>query len=177
MAYRKKGLINPRFQVGTKVQVKPGIRDRLFPVMPLGGWSGTVTEIINEKGQINYLFKLDDRTLASIHPIYRKWCDRDGLDVEIMSLREEELELHDGTPVPIEQPTEIETPPLSDEDQGDRVRMVFDLTHDDPIPNVTFETLMTYYRYLAANLKFPIFTSRWVKSGPFTRTKAIIPIT
>ena len=177
MAHGKKGLINSRFRVGEKVRVKPGIRDRLFPVLPLGGWSGTVTEIINEKGQINALFKLDDRTLASIDPIYRKWCDRDGLDVEIMSLREEELELDDGTPVPIEQPTEIETTPLSEKDQGDRVRMVFGLTHDDPIPNVSFETLMTYYRYLAANLKFPIFTTRWVNSGPFTRTKAIIPIT
>jgi hypothetical protein len=176
MAHRKKGPINPRFLVGTKVRVKPGIKDRLFPLMPLGGWTGTVTEIINEKGQINYLFKLDDRTLASIHPIYRKWCDRDGLDFEIMSLREKELELDDGTPVSIEQPKEIETPPLSEEDQGDRVRLVFGLTHDDPIPNVSFETLMTYYRYLAANLKFPIFTSRWEKSGPFTRTKVIIPI-
>ena len=54
--------------------------------------------------------------------------------------------------------------------------MVSGLTHDDPIPNVSFETLMTYYRYLAANLNFPIFTSRWVESGPFTRTKVIIPI-
>src|ERR1017187_4010434 len=89
MAHKKKRPINPRFQVGNKVRVKPGISDVLFPDMPLGGWSGSVTEIINEKGQIEYLFKLDDRTLASIHPIYRERCERQGLDFEIMSLRGE----------------------------------------------------------------------------------------
>ena len=46
MAHRKKRPINPRFQLGDKVRVKPGISDVLFPDMPLGGWSGSVTEII-----------------------------------------------------------------------------------------------------------------------------------
>ena len=85
-------------------------------------------------------------------------------------------DLDDGTPVQIEQPTEIKNSQLSEEDQDDRTRRVFGLTHDDPIPNVSFETLMTYYRYLAANLTFPFFTSHWVKSGPFTRKKVSIPI-
>ena len=93
-----------------------------------------------------------------------------------MSLGEEELELDDGASVPIEQPTEIKTPPLSEKDQDDRVRMAFGLTHDDPIPDVSPETLMTYYRYLAANLKFPFFTSYWAKSGPFSSKKVIVPI-
>jgi hypothetical protein len=35
-----------------------------------------------------------------------------GLDFEIMSLCGEELELNDGTPVPVGKPTEIRTPPL-----------------------------------------------------------------
>jgi hypothetical protein len=29
------------------------------------------------------------------------------------------------------------------------------LTHDDPLPGVSLETLRLYHRYLAANLKFP----------------------
>ena len=37
--------------------------------------------------------------------------------------------------------------------------MALGLTHDDPLPEVSRETLLTYYRYLAANLKFPFFTS------------------
>ena len=76
----------PRFQVGNKVRVKPGVSDPDFPDMPLGGWSGIVTEIIEHEGQINCVFKLDDQTLASIHPIYRKRCERDGLDFETMGL-------------------------------------------------------------------------------------------
>ncbi len=176
MSQKKKGSVNPRFKVGDKVRVKPGISDPLFPELPLAGWAGTVTEIIKSHGQINCLFKLDDRTLASMHPIYRKRCDRDGLDFEIMSLYEDELELDDGVLVQIEQPTEIKTPPLSEQDQADRVRMVFGLTHDDPIPVVSPETLMTYYHYLAANLKFPFFSFLWVKSGSFSRKKVMVPI-
>ncbi len=57
-----------------------------------------------------------------------------------MSLDQEKLELDDGDMVSIEQPTEIETPPLSEQDQGDRVRMVYGLTHDDPISVVSPET-------------------------------------
>jgi hypothetical protein len=176
MARSKKGSVIARFQVGNKVRVKPGVNDQIFPDMPLGGWSGTITEIIKERGQINCVFELDDRTLASIHPIFRKRSERDGLDIEIMSLGEDDLELDDGTPVPIEQPTELKTSPLSENDQDDRVRLVFGLTHDDPLPMVSFETLMTYYRYLAANLKFPFFTSHWAKSGPFTSKKVPVPI-
>ena len=146
MARSKKGSVIARFQVGNKVRVKPGVNDQIFPDMPLGGWSGTVTEITKDRGQINCVFKLDDRTLASIHPIYRRRCERDGLDFETMGLGEEDLELDDGTPVPIEQPTEIKTPPLSEKEQDDRVRMAFGLTHDDPLPDVSPETLMTYYR-------------------------------
>ncbi len=126
-----------------------------FPYIPLGGWTGTVTEIIEHEGHINCVFKLDDRTLESIHPIYRKRCERDRLDFETMGLGETDLEIDDGASIPIEQPTEIKTPPLSDKDQDDRVRMAFGLTHDDPLPEVNRKTLLACYRYLAANLKFP----------------------
>jgi len=51
-----------------------------------------------------------------------------------MWLGDEDLELDDGTRVPIEQPTTIITKPLSEKDQDDRVRMALGLTHDDPLP-------------------------------------------
>jgi Calcium binding len=177
MSHTKNKPGSPRFKVGDKVRVKAGVSDPDFPDMPLGGWAGTITEIIKYKGRINCVFELDKRTLASIHPIYRKRCERDGLDFEIMSLGEDELVTDDGTPVSIELPTEIKTPPLSEKDQDDRVRMAFGLTHDDPLPEVSPETLMTFYRYLAANLKFPFFTSSWAKSGPFSSKKLTVPIT
>jgi hypothetical protein len=72
----------PRFHVGDKVRVKYGVIDPDFPDMPLGGWTGTITEIIEQVGQIDCVLKLDDRTLKGIHPIYRKRCERDGLDFE-----------------------------------------------------------------------------------------------
>jgi hypothetical protein len=167
---------SPRFRVGDKVRVKYGVIDPDFPDIPLGGWTGSITEIIAQEGQIDCVLKLDDRILKNIHPIYRKRCERDGLDFETMGLGEEDIELDDGTPVPIEQPTQIKTPPLSDKDQDDRVRMALGLTHDDPLPDVSHETLMTYYRYLSANLKFPFFSSYWAKSGPFSRKKVSVPI-
>jgi len=34
------------------------------------------------------VFKLDDRTLGSIHPIYRRRCERDGLNFETLGLSE-----------------------------------------------------------------------------------------
>ena len=177
MSGKKKGSTTSRFKVGDKVRVKSGVRDPDFPDMPLGGWTGTVTEIIEHKGQINCVFELDDRTLASLHPVYRKRCEREGLDFMTMGLTEEELEPDDGTPVAIEQPTEIETPPLSMNDQDDRIRAVFGLTHDDPLPLVSPETLTTYCHYLTASLTFPILSSYWEKSGSFTSKKRSVPIT
>ena len=113
MSHTKKRSDTPRFQVGDKVRVKSGVIDPDFPDIPLGGWTGTVTEIIEHEGQINCVFKLDDRTPESIHPIYRKRCEQDGLDFETMGLGETDLEPDDGTPVAIEQPTQIKTLLLS----------------------------------------------------------------
>ena len=45
MSHTKNKSGSPRFQVGDKVRVKYGVIDPDFPDIPLGGWSGTVTEI------------------------------------------------------------------------------------------------------------------------------------
>jgi hypothetical protein len=155
MTHSKKRPASPRFKVGDKVRVKSGVRDPDFPDMPLGGWSGTITEIIEHEGQINCVFKLDGRTLASIHPIYKQRCEIDGLDYKIMGLGQEDIELDDGVSCPIEQPTAIVPRPLSPDDEDDRVRMVFGLTHDDFLPEVNEKNQHTYGRYLLAHLTFP----------------------
>src|SRR5271166_3255720 len=97
----------------------------------------------------------------------------DGLEMETMWLGEEDIEPDDGTPVPIEQPTSIVTKPLTEKDQDDRVRMALGLTHDDPLPDVSRKTLLAYYRYLAANLKFP-FKARSESDG-MSRTVHRLP--
>ncbi len=168
---------SPRFQVGDKVRVKYGVIDPDFPDMPLGGWTGTVTEISKHEDQTNCVFELDERTLTSIHPIYKQRCEIDGLDYGFMGLSQEEIEPDDGKAVPIEQPTAIVPRPLSPNDQDDRVRMALGLTHDDPLPDVSLETLMTYYRYLAANLKFP-FDAYYGEEevGPFSHKRATMAL-
>ena len=137
MTHTKNKSGSPRFKVGDKVRVKHGVIDPDFPDIPLGGWSGTVKEIDKQRSRSTVRVDWDKRTLESMHPIYKKRCERDGLELESMWLGEEDLEPDDGTPVPIEQPTEIKTPPLSEKDQDDRVRMALGLTHDDPLPEVS----------------------------------------
>ncbi len=61
-----------------------------------------------------------------------------------MWLGDDNLEPDDATLVPIEQPTKIATQPLSGKDQDDRVRMALGLTHDDPPPEISVETLQDH---------------------------------
>ena len=54
-----------------------------------------------------------------------------------------------ASPAIIEQPTVIRTRSLDPRDQDDRVRAVFGLTGDDPLPEVGERTLCRYHRHLA----------------------------
>jgi len=173
MTRPKKPTTPPRFEPGAKVRVKRGVSDPDFPDVPLGGWAGTIREVNRTAGEVTYLIEWNQDTLKNIHSVYRKRCERDGLEYETMGLGEEDLEINDGTPVAIEQPTQIKTLPLSDKDQDDRVRMALGLTHDDPLPEVSRKTLLAYYRYLAANLKFP-FKARSESDG-MSRTVHRLP--
>jgi hypothetical protein len=165
----------PRFEPGAKVRVKSGVSDPDFPDVPLGGWAGTIKEVYDGVGEVTYLIEWNQNTLGNIHPIYRKRCERDGLDLKTMGLGEEELEIDDGTTVSIEKPTEIKTPPLSEKDQDDRVRMALGLTHDDPLPDVNHKNLLTYHLYLSKDLVFP-FKARYEK--PVSWSKRVeMPVT
>lgn len=164
MARRKDESAPSCFEAGAKVRVKQGVRDPDFADIPLGCWAGTVKEVERAKGGTTYLIAWDRATLRGMHPIYRKRCERDGLELESMWLGEADLELDDGTTVPIEQPTTIITPPLSMKDRDDRVRMVLDLTHDDPLPDITRTHLLAYYRYLKDKLTFP-FQAKFEADG------------
>lgn len=168
----------PRFEPGAKVRVRYGVTVPGFDDIPLGGWSGTIEMVEQVEDQIDYEVEWDRRTLDAMHPVYRKRCERDGLEPETMWLTEEDVEPDDGSPVPIEQPTKIVTPPLSEKDQDDRVRKALGLTHDDPLPDVTDEALLAYHRYLAANLTFP-FTAYCGEEevGPFSRKRATTTVT
>jgi hypothetical protein len=150
-----------RFQIGDKLPVRHGVRDPDFPDIPLGGWAGTVTEVELAKAEVTYLITWDRATLRGMHPIYRKRCERDGLEFETMWLGEDDIEPDEGNPVAIEQPTSIVTKPLSEKDQDDRVRMALGLTHDDPLSEVSRKSLLAYHRYLTAHLSFPFPATTW----------------
>ncbi len=154
-----------KFALDDAVRVRTGVTDPDFPDIPLGGWVGKITQVEEDDPPL-YVIRLSQDTLKNMHPVYRKRCERDGLDHEEMRLGEDELEADVGGPVVLEQPTKIITSPLSMKDQDDRIRAVFGLTRDDLLPDVEEDSLGKYYHYLAANLKFP-FEATWAREVGF----------
>ena len=170
MARRKKKHKPPvvlRFDVGDRVRVKPGIRDDDHPDIPLGGWAGTVSEV-HRRGI--YSVHWSRETLASVHPIYKKRCAIDGTMLEEYWLQDNDLEPDTGGPLAIEQPTAITPRPLSVDEQGDRVRMVFGLTTDDFLPSVDDDSLETYYDHLKGRLSLPFEASYLDRESDFLRS-------
>ncbi len=166
-----------KFAVGDAVRVRSGVTDPDFPDIPLGGWAGKITEVEDGDPPL-YLIRWGQETQKYMHPVYRKRCERDGLDHEEMRLGEDELEADAGGPVILEQPTKIVTPPLSMKDQDDRIRAVFGLTRDDLLPEVDEDGLYLYYKFLAAKLKFPV-EATWAKEvgmGEVTEKVSILAL-
>ena len=156
MSKRKKKRKPPavlRFNVGDRVRVKPGFRDDDHPDIPLGGWAGTVSEV--HRSGI-YSVHWSRETLVNIHPIYKKRFAIEGKVFDEYWLGDDDLEPDPGGPPSIEQPTAITPRPLSAEEQGDRVRMVFGLTTDDFLPAVDEDSLETYYDFLVERLSLPL---------------------
>jgi hypothetical protein len=145
--------------------VKQGIRDADYPDMLLGGWAGTISDV-HDDGM--YTVRWSEETLAAIHPVFLKRCERDGINLEQYWLGGDDLEPDAGGPLTIESPTKIRTKRLSPKDQDDRVRMVFDLTSDDPLPEVDCDTLETYREHLAKHLVFPFDAEYTAETGPFS---------
>jgi hypothetical protein len=109
-----------------------------------------------------------------MHPVFVKRCERDDLEIESMWLDETDLEADDGANLPIEQPTQIITRKLDDKDQDDRIRAIFGLTGDDPVPEADEVTLRLYHAHLVTHLDFP-FEGQWnEETGPLqVRTRHV----
>jgi hypothetical protein len=166
-----------RFATGAQVRVKPGITVPEFEDIPLGGWAGKIREVDERSAPRTYLIEWDRHTLDHMHPVYRKRCERDGLELESMWLGEDDIEADTGGPAIIEQPASIVTRPLNGKDQDDRVRLAMGLTGDDPLPVVAEDTLRAYHRYLAVHLAFPFEASWSQESGPFSDRTQMVTIT
>jgi len=109
---RQKPAAPPQFKFGDRVRVKHHVVDSEYDDIPLGGWRGKVIEV-RYLNPPSYLVRWDAETLAKIHPVYKKRCQRDGSDYRGMSFYEEDLEPDPGGPLEIKQPTQIVTRPLS----------------------------------------------------------------
>lgn len=167
----RKPLAPAKFATDTQVRVKPGITVPDFEDIPLGGWSGTIAEVDRRSNPPTYLIEWDRRTLDAMHPVYRNRCERDGLGLENMWLGEDEIEPNTGEPLPIEQPAQIVTRPLRMTDQDDRIRAVFGLSSDDPLPEANEKTLCQYHRYLADHLTFP-FDATYTREAGFMQDRS-----
>lgn len=165
-----------KYGVGHHVQVKLGTTDPDFPDIPLGGWAGTILAVNQRSNPPTYLIEWNRHTLDHMHPVYRKRCERDGLELESMWLGENDIEPVNGGPVVIEQPTSIVTRPLSKHDSDDRIRAIFDLTSDDPLPAANVENVRRYGSYLGSQLSFPFQASYTVEIGPFEEAKYLITV-
>ena len=165
-----------KFPVGDRVRVKPGTTDPDFADIPLGGWAGTIRDVDRRSNPPTYLIEWNKHTLDHMHPVYRKRCERDDLELESMWLGEADIERDSGEPAVIEQPTSIVTRPLRTDDQDDRIRAVFGLTSDDPLPPANEENLRRYHRYLATHLSFPFQATCSVETGPFEQTDYAVTV-
>lgn len=157
---------SPRYPVGHKVRVRAGISDPENPDVPIGRWCGTVEEIDLRESPPVYLVRWDRRTRDNMAPVFVKRCQRDDLEIDIMWLDDTDLEDDDGAQLPIEQPAQTITPALSEDDQDDRVRAIFNLTSDDALPEVDEGTLRIYHAHLKKHLTFPFKASWEVEDGP-----------
>jgi hypothetical protein len=159
---RNKTPSTANFKRGDKVRVRHGVRDVDYRDTPLGGWAGTITEVLH--GGM-YTVRWSEETLASIHPVFKKRCEKDGLDFDLYWIGGNDLEPDTGGPLKIEQPTRIISKPLSPKDQDDRIRMIFGLTSNDPLPDVDDETIAAYHKHLSKNLVFPFAAVHGEKFG------------
>ena len=144
-----------RFAEGDRVRVKRGVVHRQYPDLPLGGWVGTVARIA-WLIPLSYEIQWTPETLAAAHPVYAKRRRRDHEKPDVYWPDEDEIELDSAEqPAEMEQPGELVRRPLSADDEEDRIRMVFGLTSDDPLPEVNEATEQQYRDYLKAHLTFP----------------------
>jgi hypothetical protein len=165
-----------RYGVGHHIRVKPGTTDPDFPDIPLGGWAGAIMDVDRRSNPPIYLIQWNQHTLDHMHPVYRKRCERDGLELESMWLGEKDIEPDNGGSAIIEQPTNIITRPLSKNAPEDRIRAIFGLTSDDPLPPANVENLRRYGSYLRSQLSFPFQGNYTVAIGPFEEAKYLITV-
>lgn len=152
---RGKHVRQAAFGKGDWVRVKPGVVHDQYPDIPLGGWVGRIKRI-SWLTPVGYTVDWTKATIEQAHPVYLKRCNRDELPPHRHWLAEDQLEATAAkTRLAMEQPTNLASKPLSRDDPEDRIRAVFGLSGDDPLPNASQPSQQQYLDYLRARLSFP----------------------
>jgi hypothetical protein len=141
--------------------------------MPLGGWAGTVSQVDKDG---TYMVLFSRATLDAIPPAIKQRCEQEGVPLDRYWLTQDDLEPDPGGPVRIECPEQGRAESPLPAERDDRIRAVFELTEDDPLPKVDEETLQTYYDFLAFNLSFPFPAEHTPESGQLFRHSRIVKV-
>jgi hypothetical protein len=164
------------FSKGDLVRVKSGVVHHRYPDIPMGGWVGKIKRI-GWLTPVGYAVHWTQPTLEQIHPIYLKRCQRDHAKPHRFWLEEDQLEAAvDETPAAMDQPTSIVTRPLSESEFDDRIRMVFGLTSDDPLPKADEPRQRQFLDYLKARLSFPFEADYWPTSALGPHESGIVTV-
>lgn len=170
---KRRSPVPTKFAVRDKVRVKRGVKDVDYPDTPLGGWTGTICKTHQNN---MYTVRWTQDTLDAIHPVFKKRCEQDSTDFEEYCLAEDDLELDPGGPLDIEQPTQIVEESPSRDEQEDRLRSVFGLSSDEPLPGVDDVALLAFYEYLTDNLSFPFEAEHNPESGTLFPSTYIVKV-
>lgn len=140
----------------------------------MGGWAGEIVQMVFH----DFMgIRWNQQTLDAMHPVFKSRCEKHEVEVGFYGLWQHEVEPDLGGPLEIEPPTEIKTKPLDPNEQEDRVRMVFGLTDNDPLPRVDEEKLTVFHGHLSENLAFPFEAEYpWQGASP-ERVRRIAKVT
>jgi hypothetical protein len=149
------------------------VTDADYPDAPIGGWAGAVSRVQKDGG---YMVLWSRETLDAIDPIFQERSTREGFDLERYWFPEDDLEPDEGGPLEIERPQEIIAERLSRDDRDDRIRVIFGLDDNDPLPAVDGDALEIYFEYLAEYLEFPFEAEHAPKTGRLFEHSRIVKV-
>ena len=93
---KKRATTTTRFTPGAAIRVRAGVPAPDMEDVAVGGWTGTVSELVGSGPSPSYLIEWDASTLAGMPPEYLARCEAQSLYHKMMCLAEDALEPANG---------------------------------------------------------------------------------